>query len=115
MILTVPHSDGAVLPREAASTGAPLYDLFAVANHLGNAHGGHYTAHCQNSGDLQWYEFNDEQVSRMSAQEIGQPSSASYVLLYRITQSSNGYSTGGDTSSASHSRRYSGDRIPSAL
>lgn len=42
-----------------------LYDLYAVANHYGTMLGGHYTAFCRNFLDRNWYEFNDERVSRV--------------------------------------------------
>jgi len=34
------------------------YDLFAVANHVGGLHGGHYTADVQNFVDGEWYHFD---------------------------------------------------------
>jgi ubiquitin carboxyl-terminal hydrolase 4/11 len=61
-----------------------VYDLYAVANHMGSSSGGHYTAYCQNFCDKHWYEFNDERVSRISRSDITEPSLASYVLLYRM-------------------------------
>lgn len=57
------------------------YDLFAISNHMGSLYGGHYTAHCKNSLDGKWYEFNDSSVS--SAREEGLVCSSAYVLFYR--------------------------------
>jgi len=42
----------------------PVYDLFAVANHIGHSgHGGHYTAFCKNYDSRRWAEFNDGRVT----------------------------------------------------
>ncbi|CAM9802242.1 unnamed protein product, partial [Discosporangium mesarthrocarpum] len=58
----------------------PIYDLFGVANHMGGLGGGHYTAHCLNRGDGQWYTFDDTHVSRVSPHCLG--GSSAYVLFY---------------------------------
>jgi len=69
----------------------PVYDLFAVCNHVGSLAGGHYTALARNPLSGDWYEFNDHHVTRVGAR-VGQPqtplqdhivSSMAYVLLYR--------------------------------
>lgn len=40
--------------RQAAAEGLPLYDLYAVTNHFGSLHGGHYTAFAKNPADSHW-------------------------------------------------------------
>lgn len=51
-----------------------------VCNHMGSLNGGHYTAFARNAGDDQWYQYNDERVSRIAAQEVAGPEA--YVLYY---------------------------------
>ena len=59
----------------------PVYDLYAVSNHIGELGGGHYTAFCRMPGDQQqWYTFDDNIVSEMNAQDVN--SSDAYVLFY---------------------------------
>lgn len=58
------------------------YDLYAVSNHYGSLHGGHYTAYGFNDMFKKWYEFNDSSVSSVSdANEIVSP--GAYLLFYR--------------------------------
>jgi ubiquitin carboxyl-terminal hydrolase 2/21 len=60
----------------------PVYDLYAISNHIGGLNGGHYTAHCLNEGNGQWYHFNDSHVDSVDAGELcndGLP----YVLFYK--------------------------------
>ncbi|KAI3352363.1 hypothetical protein L3Q82_005329 [Scortum barcoo] len=47
-----------------------LYDLYAVCNHHGGMHGGHYTAYCRNSVDGQWYSYDDSNVDLVPEEEI---------------------------------------------
>jgi hypothetical protein len=58
------------------------YDLFAVANHYGSLHFGHYTAFCKNSLNDKWYEYNDSCVTEINdvSKIISQNA---YVLFYR--------------------------------
>lgn len=58
-----------------------VYDLYAVANHYGTLLGGHYTAFCKNFVRNEWFEFNDDRIGRINADEI--VSSSAYVLFYR--------------------------------
>lgn len=37
----------------------PVYNLYAVSNHIGNTLGGHYTAYCKNPALGEWYSYND--------------------------------------------------------
>ena len=58
-----------------------IYDLFAVSNHYGGMGGGHYTAFCLNHFDNNWYDFDDNDVSKIDKTKV--PSEASYLLFYR--------------------------------
>ena len=57
-----------------------IYDLFAVANHVGGLHGGHYFAYCKNTKEGEWYEFNDTSVSKIEVKKVC--SDNAYVLFY---------------------------------
>jgi hypothetical protein len=57
-----------------------IYDLFAVANHVGGLQGGHYYAYCKNCKDGEWYEFNDSHVSKIDENKVC--SETAYVLFY---------------------------------
>lgn len=57
------------------------YELFSVICHHGTAGGGHYTCYANNSG--QWYEFDDQCVTRVSAETV--QNCEAYVLFYRKT------------------------------
>jgi len=60
--------------------GKPIYELYAISNHMGGLDGGHYVAHCQGP-DRRWYSFND---SRVTAANSGRLVDASaYVLFFR--------------------------------
>jgi len=61
---------------------SPIYDLYAVSNHMGGLGGGHYTAYGKNCVDGNWYNFNDSSVSPVeSPSQI--KSAAAYVLFYK--------------------------------
>ncbi|CAL8273472.1 unnamed protein product [Lota lota] len=79
-----------------------LYDLYAVCNHHGNMHGGHYTAHCKNSIDGQWYCFDDSEVQPMVDDDVCHQSA--YILFYQrrttIPSWSANSSVAGSTSSS---------------
>ncbi|TKS83231.1 Alpha-tectorin Precursor [Collichthys lucidus] len=51
--------------REFASESSerPVYNLYAVSNHSGNALGGHYTAYCRNPALGEWYSYNDSRLN----------------------------------------------------
>ncbi|XP_029102460.1 ubiquitin carboxyl-terminal hydrolase 43a isoform X2 [Scleropages formosus] len=66
------------------ATGAPLdflYDLYAVCNHHGGMHGGHYTAYCRNSVDGQWYSYDDSAVDMVPEDEVC--TRGAYILFYQ--------------------------------
>ncbi|KAF7663500.1 hypothetical protein LDENG_00208360, partial [Lucifuga dentata] len=79
-----------------------LYDLYAVCNHHGNMHGGHYTAYCKNSIDGQWYCFDDSEVSPVADDAVCQQTA--YILFYQrrtaIPSWSANSSVAGSTSSS---------------
>ena len=64
------------------NNGAIRYDLFAVANHYGSLHFGHYTAFCKNSITNKWYDYNDSMVTEI-ADESKIITQNAYVLFYR--------------------------------
>ncbi|XP_030638392.1 ubiquitin carboxyl-terminal hydrolase 43a [Chanos chanos] len=58
-----------------------LYDLYAVCNHHGGMHGGHYTAYCRNSVDGQWYSYDDSSVDQVPEEELC--TRGAYILFYQ--------------------------------
>ncbi|EGZ18693.1 hypothetical protein PHYSODRAFT_503684 [Phytophthora sojae] len=58
----------------------PIYDLFAVSEHMGGLGGGHYTAVAKNPVNECWFNFNDSHTSEASAEDA--VSSRAYVLFY---------------------------------
>ncbi|XP_055079759.1 ubiquitin carboxyl-terminal hydrolase 43-like [Periophthalmus magnuspinnatus] len=79
-----------------------LYDLYAVCNHHGGMHGGHYTAYCRNSVDGQWYSFDDSSVESVTEGEVC--TRWAYLLFYQRRDSipvwSASSSVSGSTSSS---------------
>ena len=57
------------------------YTLYAVVNHIGSLHSGHYTASIR-SDDNHWYLFNDEYVERISQNAVLNNMNA-YMVFYR--------------------------------
>lgn len=57
-----------------------IYDLFAVCNHYGVLHAGHYTAYAKNQNDGKWYCFDDNIVTVHKETKI--VTSAAYLLFY---------------------------------
>ncbi|XP_024145494.1 ubiquitin carboxyl-terminal hydrolase 43a [Oryzias melastigma] len=64
-----------ILPRDY------LYDLYAVCNHHGGMHGGHYTAYCRNSVDGLWYSYDDSSVDQVPEEEVC--TKGAYILFYQ--------------------------------
>jgi len=56
------------------------YNLYSVGIHLGNPYFGHYIALRKNP-DENWYQFNDEHVSRISPSAVVTP--GAYCLFYQ--------------------------------
>ncbi|KAJ3338368.1 NADPH:quinone reductase [Gonapodya sp. JEL0774] len=50
------------------------YRLFAVVNHFGNNHSGHYTAFCERSpegsSERRWFEFDDDAVKEVEEEAV---------------------------------------------
>jgi len=69
----------------------PLFDLYAVSNHVGDLGGGHYTAFVKNRFDEEWYEMNDSASPRKvrAEAEVGSNPSA-YCLFYNRVESDKG-------------------------
>jgi ubiquitin carboxyl-terminal hydrolase 2/21 len=55
---------------EQGTSGMPVYDLVAVANHMGTLEGGHYTADCVHAPTKKWLNFDDSTVSEISPRDI---------------------------------------------
>ncbi|XP_068108361.1 ubiquitin carboxyl-terminal hydrolase 21 isoform X2 [Hyperolius riggenbachi] len=68
--------------KEFASekAGSPVYNLYALCNHSGSVHYGHYTAYCKDPSG--WYAYNDSRVTSMSESIV--QSSEAYVLFYEL-------------------------------
>ena len=85
-------SQGLKLNQFVSSVSSPAdsnanYDLYAVSNHYGSMAGGHYTAACRvglPEGREQWYNFNDDAVSKLSPQSVVTP--CAYMLFYVRTE-----------------------------
>ncbi|CAM9437932.1 unnamed protein product [Scytosiphon promiscuus] len=77
----------------------PLYELYAVCNHMGSLQGGHYTAHCRSRSSVgggrgcgggasddgiepEWHTFDDSRVGPVNVSHVG--GASAYVLFYRL-------------------------------
>ncbi|XP_071112786.1 ubiquitin carboxyl-terminal hydrolase 47-like [Haliotis cracherodii] len=56
--------------RESVCQGPYEYELFSIMIHSGSAAGGHYYAYIKSFKDGQWYSFNDQQVTRITYDDI---------------------------------------------
>jgi len=62
-----------------------IYDLYGVVNHIGDVHGGHYTAFVLGQ-DKKWYHCNDDRIEMVQdPRQIITP--MAYVFFYRIRSS----------------------------
>ncbi|KAM5129474.1 ubiquitin carboxyl-terminal hydrolase 21 [Mantella aurantiaca] len=70
--------------KEYASekAGSPVYNLYALCNHSGSVHYGHYTACCKDPSG--WYAYNDSRVTPISEGVV--QSSETYVLFYELEE-----------------------------
>jgi ubiquitin carboxyl-terminal hydrolase 47 len=68
------------------------YELYSIMIHSGSATGGHYYAYIKCFEKDQWYNFNDEKVTKLDRHEICKAfgtsysiysSATAYMLLYR--------------------------------
>ncbi|KXS09299.1 cysteine proteinase [Gonapodya prolifera JEL478] len=80
------EADFAGLAPELMGEGkSSKYRLFAVVNHFGNNHSGHYTAFCdrapEGSSESRWFEFDDEAVKEVheDAVKVGHFKSIGYT------------------------------------
>lgn len=62
------------------TSGAMLYDLYAVVHHQGALSGGHYVASLKSEIDGQWRLFNDAQVYEIHSRDVIDCSA--YILFY---------------------------------
>ncbi|KAK6626939.1 hypothetical protein RUM44_009416 [Polyplax serrata] len=85
--------------QSAWETGPYVYELFSIMIHSGSAAGGHYYAYIKDFKDGEWYCFNDQNVARITYDDIrktygGGPikgyysgayssSTNAYMLMYR--------------------------------
>lgn len=60
----------------------PVYDCYAVSNHIGGLGGGHYTAYILCDENESWSYYNDSSVTE-NVDEKDVVSSEAYVLYYR--------------------------------
>ena len=60
----------------------PIYDMYAVSNHIGSLGGGHYTAYALNRFNDQWYDFNDSSYKTIDPETAFGTSGAPYLLFY---------------------------------
>ncbi|XP_041351651.1 ubiquitin carboxyl-terminal hydrolase 47-like [Gigantopelta aegis] len=56
--------------RESATQGPYVYELFSIMIHAGSAAGGHYYAYIKSFKDGKWYSFNDQQVTKITYDDI---------------------------------------------
>ena len=58
----------------------PLFDLYAVSNHIGELGSGHYTAYALNRFTEKWHEFNDSRCRSVDERALRGNRSSAYVL-----------------------------------
>lgn len=63
-----------------------IYNLYAVSNHSGSVHSGHYTASCKHPYSGDWFLFNDNRVSSTSMHST--VSSEAYLVFYELSSRS---------------------------
>ena len=99
------------LTRFVRSRGSesPVYDLYAVSNHVGNLGSGHYTAFALNRFNEQWYEFNDSHSQKIDERTLRANRSSAYVLFYNRSQE-DGSAESGSSGRAPLIRRQSASR-----
>ncbi|XP_059471100.1 ubiquitin carboxyl-terminal hydrolase 47-like isoform X2 [Neocloeon triangulifer] len=83
--------------RRSLEKGPYMYELYAILIHSGNASGGHYYAYIKDFSSGQWFCFNDQNVTRITSDDIRKtyggsrayynsgysPSTSAYMLMYR--------------------------------
>lgn len=60
------------------------YNLWAISEHRGSCHYGHYIAHCKNGLNNKWYEFDDDNIIYVPDEEIAKEivTKNAYILIY---------------------------------
>ena len=76
---------------------APRYDLYAVANHVGQMGQGHYWAAAKHRMDDQWYEFNDSTTRLLDESDVERIKSSAYLLFYNRVNDDESISTNGSS------------------
>jgi len=66
---------------------SPVYDLYAVSNHMGSVGGGHYTAYAKNRVDNEWYHFNDSRATKISQSTVANNEDAYVLFFNRVVDS----------------------------
>ena len=91
-----PYSQWDLKPHVQSQGGVyPIYDLYAVSNHMGSLGGGHYTALALNRFDDLWYEginlstgkqgiFPCRYVADIMSQDISSSKFSSFIFKYRV-------------------------------
>ncbi|XP_012587689.1 PREDICTED: ubl carboxyl-terminal hydrolase 18 isoform X2 [Condylura cristata] len=82
-------------PCDGQEQAGGQYELFAVIAHVGMADFGHYCAYIQNSGNGEWFCFNDSNVCWVSWEDIRctygschyRWQETAYILVYSKTES----------------------------
>ncbi|GFO12308.1 ubiquitin carboxyl-terminal hydrolase 47 [Plakobranchus ocellatus] len=85
---------------DSDAKGPYVYELFSIMIHSGSAAGGHYYAYIKSFKDGQWFSFNDQQVTKITYEDIRKTyggsalgrsfyssaytsSTSAYMLMYR--------------------------------
>lgn len=58
----------------------PVYDLYALTNHIGQVSCGHYTANCKNRHSQLWFKFDDDVVQETDEAQVC--TDKAYLLFY---------------------------------
>ena len=66
--------------KRQPQTKPKVYNLYAVANHMGTTTSGHYTAYCKHPYSSLWHQYNDSLVSPQSEGTL--ISGEAYILFY---------------------------------
>ena len=69
--------------------GSTMYKLYAVCNHGGDIHGGHYTSCCLNQ-DGNWYHYDDTVITPIS--NIDDINNSNVYILFYLKHNAYNYS-----------------------
>jgi len=91
----------------------PIYDLYAVSQHMGGMGGGHYTAVCKNVTTGKWISFDDTTTTEVDEESVRADKHA-YVLFYKRRDASSHAPSTEVTTTTTHSTSTSDsvDSIP---